>query len=981
MVFPFSIHVDRRGWAVAAVVAALFASRAFADAPAKVTFEDHIKPIFRNHCAKCHNPEEKNSDLDVMTFSSLVAGGASGQVVSGGDADASRLFKVINHTEEPKMPPDSPKIPDAEIDLVKAWIVGGLLEKADSKAMLSAKPKVNIALAAASTGQPTGPVAMPTGLLLEPVAILERPYAVSSIAASPWAPVIAIGAPKQILLFHAESLELLGILAFPEGMPQVLKFSRSGSLLLAGGGRGGQVGIAALYDVASGERILTVGEEFDTVLAADISSDQQFIALGGPGKLIKIYSTKTGELVRTIKKHTDWITTLEFSPDAVLLATGDRAGGLHVWETYSGQLFYTLLGHKAAVSDVSWRSDSNVLASASEDHTIWLWEMFNGTAVKNWSADNVGVLSIDFAKDGRIVSAGRDRDAKVWDGEGKGLITLSAFADLVTATSFSHDGSRVIAGDWSGEIRVYKTADGAVLGQLSMNPPTIAQRLAALDAKLPEWRAQVETLTPPYNAAVAAQAAAQTTADAAKQVLVVAQTAQQQADAVLADIRAKIEAGAKAVADAQASLEARRADAKAKADAAAAALAALEQTKTQLVATEQAIGVQAKLIDDLTLIAKEARDVAAAGQLNPEKLEQTAATVEQAVMMAKDSLATSQSQQTTLTQEVTAKTTAHQEADAAAKAAGELVPPAEKAFADASAALQAVQTTLPDAETAAANAKAKVDEVAPGSVAADQALATAVAATGQAKAPLDQATAALTQANADLVKWKVASVRITHHQAKRVIAEKEQGHAQLLAAVDAARQSADAVAGEIASFEKFIVDGPALLQERQTAINQAQAGIDAANAQLEAVKGILAKKEALRADFEKQAASVKAAADAEPTNQALSAALANANETLGLLVADRDGAVKGVADQEVVVRQAVDVKAAEEKKLADLNAELAATPAKIEALRPKLTEAQALVVKEQSAADAGLAEVNQAKAAADQIAGQIAQLSAPPASP
>ncbi len=187
-----------------------------AETPAKVTFEDHIKPIFRNHCAKCHNPEDKNSDLDVMTFSSLIAGGASGQVVTGGDPDASRLFKLVAHTEEPKMPPDGGKIPDADIELLKAWIAGGLLEKSDSKAMLSAKPKMNIALAGAAVDKPTGPVAMPTDLLLEPVLHLERGFAVSSIASSPWAPVIAVAAPKQVLLFHSETNELVGVLPSPK---------------------------------------------------------------------------------------------------------------------------------------------------------------------------------------------------------------------------------------------------------------------------------------------------------------------------------------------------------------------------------------------------------------------------------------------------------------------------------------------------------------------------------------------------------------------------------------------------------------------------------------------------------------------------------------------------------------------------------------------------------------------------------------------
>ena len=41
----------------------------------KVTFEDHIKPMFRTRCAACHNPDKKNGDLDVTNYTSLMLGG------------------------------------------------------------------------------------------------------------------------------------------------------------------------------------------------------------------------------------------------------------------------------------------------------------------------------------------------------------------------------------------------------------------------------------------------------------------------------------------------------------------------------------------------------------------------------------------------------------------------------------------------------------------------------------------------------------------------------------------------------------------------------------------------------------------------------------------------------------------------------------------------------------------------------------------
>jgi WD40 repeat protein len=153
-------------------------------------------------------------------------------------------------------------------------------------------------------------------------------------------------------------------------------------------------------------------------------------------RLFGLFSMKDGKMVNEIKKHTDWITALEFSPDGVLLATGDRNGGLFVWESFTGREYFSLRGHTAAITDVSWRMDSNVLASASEDTTIKLWEMENGGMIKNWGAHGGGVQSVKYSHDGRIASCGRDRVARVWDGNGTAQRTFEAQPDISLRVAF-----------------------------------------------------------------------------------------------------------------------------------------------------------------------------------------------------------------------------------------------------------------------------------------------------------------------------------------------------------------------------------------------------------------------------------------------------------------------------------------------------------------------------------------------------------------
>lgn len=453
------------------VLAVTASSETFAQEEKKITYADDVQPILRQHCFICHSQSKKTNDLAVDSYESLMTGGAAGEAIAPGDPDSSYLYMLVSHQEEPKMPPNQGRIEDAKLEIIRKWIEGGAPKDQGSKVEAKKKPTMDLAVSGGAN-KPEGPPPMPeVGLNRQPVHSTPRPGPVTALAASPWGPLVAIAGQEQIVLYNSDTFELLGILPFPEGIPYVLKFSRSGSLLLAGGGVGADHGKVIVFDVKTGNRVMEVGDEMDAVLAADINASQSLIALGGPQRLVRVYSTADGSLVTEIKKHTDWIYAVEFSPDGVLLATADRAGGLWVWEAGTNRDFYGLVGHQAAVTDVSWRADSNVLASASQDGTVRLWNMQDGKQIKSISAHGGGATAVEFTHDGRIVSCGRDKVAKVWDASGNPVRSLETLGDIAMQVAFTHDGGRVVAGDWAGEVRVWNTADGARLASLTANPP------------------------------------------------------------------------------------------------------------------------------------------------------------------------------------------------------------------------------------------------------------------------------------------------------------------------------------------------------------------------------------------------------------------------------------------------------------------------------------------------------------------------------
>lgn len=478
------------------------------DEPAKVTFEDDVKPILRQHCLNCHSQSDKRGGLALDSYGAMMEGGGSGEIVyDDGDAETSRLWQLVNHDDTPVMPPSQPKLPDEQLQVIRSWIEGGILENSGSKA--KAKKKNALAFVASTSGRPEGPPPMPEALPQRVPVVTERAAATTAIGASPWAPLVALAGQKQISLYHTETAELLGVLPFEEGIPQSLRFSRDGQYLIAGGGEHSVKGIAAVYSIKTGERVAQVGDELDTVFDADVNDNMSRIALGGPQRMLRIFDATDGTQLFDIKKHTDWIYSVAYSPDGVLIASGDRSGGLFVWEADTGRLYLDLAGHKGAIRSITWRDDSNVLASASEDGTVKLWDVNSGKAIRSINAGSGGVTAVQFDHKGQLVTAGKDRKVRLWDANGKQLIETPAASEAVLEVAITHDSSQMIYGDWTGSVRMAAVADPKKIQELAANPPPAKERIGAVEQTLASIKVKLTPLQEKRDTTLASLKAAE----------------------------------------------------------------------------------------------------------------------------------------------------------------------------------------------------------------------------------------------------------------------------------------------------------------------------------------------------------------------------------------------------------------------------------------------------------------------------------------
>lgn len=432
-----------------------------------VNYEDHIKPIFRQHCLSCHGDDKEKADLNLQSYATTLKGGSGGVAVVAGRSSQSLLFKSITDPDDDaRMPPKKPAIPTEQLAMIQKWIDSGLRESSGSKSLVAERDLSFKPVASASV-KPATP-AMPGSLPEVKLPPMKRPLPVLTLDVSPWAPLAAVAGLDHVRLMNLDSQLEMARLPFPEGEPHMLRFSRDGALLMVAGGRPVELGKVVLFDVVTGKRLAAIGDEVDSVLAADLSPDQKSVVLGGAGKVVKVYDTTSGKLRYKIDKHTDWILAVAFSPDGKLLATADRAGGLHLWEAASGRAMLSLNEHKASIRALDWRADSKLLASAGDDGLIVWWDVKDGwpaiskanahppaRAPGSYGKVANGVLAARFDHEGRLCTAGRDHTIRLWDTKGIEIKSFLIKDAQPLCAALSHNGKKIIGGDTAGQVHFW----------------------------------------------------------------------------------------------------------------------------------------------------------------------------------------------------------------------------------------------------------------------------------------------------------------------------------------------------------------------------------------------------------------------------------------------------------------------------------------------------------------------------------------------
>ena len=89
----------------------------------RLTFEEHVAPILKAHCLKCHGRKVRKGGLDLRRRQTMLKGGESGPALLPGNPDKSLIIEMISSEQMP--PEDEDRLDAQQIALLQRWVAAG----------------------------------------------------------------------------------------------------------------------------------------------------------------------------------------------------------------------------------------------------------------------------------------------------------------------------------------------------------------------------------------------------------------------------------------------------------------------------------------------------------------------------------------------------------------------------------------------------------------------------------------------------------------------------------------------------------------------------------------------------------------------------------------------------------------------------------------------------------------------------------------
>ena len=191
----------------------------------------------------------------------------------------------------------------------------------------------------------------------------------------------------------------------------------------------------------------------------DFSPDGSKVAMDGSDGVVRVYDVNSGNLLVSVNASSSAIRSVDWSPNGAFIATGGQDGTARLWDASTGSLIHAFTNTSAAIANVRVSADNSRVVVAKNNGNIYVYDAVSHAQLTQFNTGS-SVYQVDISDDNTWIVAARNGQVRAYS-----LPSGTQFASFNSTsgtTVYSADiqpgGTKVALGNSNGDVAVFELA-------------------------------------------------------------------------------------------------------------------------------------------------------------------------------------------------------------------------------------------------------------------------------------------------------------------------------------------------------------------------------------------------------------------------------------------------------------------------------------------------------------------------------------------
>ncbi len=204
----------------------------------------------------------------------------------------------------------------------------------------------------------------------------------------------------------------------------------------------------------------------DKIINAAFSADSTMVVTTSKDGTAQIWNVTTGEEILTLKGHEDTVKSAAFSHDGTRIITTSSDKTARIWSTTTGEKILTLSGHWKAVTSAAFSADDKRVITASDDRDARIWDAITGEKIHRLQDFN-SIEYAAFSPDGTMAVTTTVNSAQTWNAiTGKKICAFIGHKEAINHAAFSPDGKQIVTASDDQTVQIWDSVTGEKINSL-----------------------------------------------------------------------------------------------------------------------------------------------------------------------------------------------------------------------------------------------------------------------------------------------------------------------------------------------------------------------------------------------------------------------------------------------------------------------------------------------------------------------------------